>query len=153
VRRVITRNAVVLSRQGGILPRMLLPYRLFMGGPLGGGRQWFPWVHLTDAVRAIRFLVEHEEAQGVYNLAAPGVLTNAEWARVIGQILKRPAWLPAPTLALRLLLGESSTLVLDGQRALPKRLLEAGFTFQFPQAEAALRDLLEPGTAVEREMR
>ncbi len=142
VRRVIIRSATVLSAEGGALPRLLLPFRFFFGGPLGNGRQWFPWIHIADEVRAIRFLLEDEAASGPYNLVAPHPLTNAEFARALGRVLGRPAWLPVPAFALRLLLGEMSSMLLTGQRAVPRRLLEAGFTFHFPDAESALRDLL-----------
>ena len=142
VRRVIIRTGIVLSRDGGALPRMMLPFRLFSGGPLGSGRQGFPWIHHADEVRAIRWLIEHEDASGPFNLAAPETLTNAEFGRVLGRVLRRPSFMPTPGFALRLVLGELSTLLLDGQRQVPQRLLGLGFTFRFPTAEAALRDLL-----------
>ncbi|MGB9890899.1 MAG: TIGR01777 family oxidoreductase [Anaerolineae bacterium] len=142
VRRVVIRTGVVLSREGGALPRLALPFRFFLGGPLGNGRQWVPWIHIADEVRAIRFLLEQGAAQGPYNLAAPHPLPNRELARALGQVLRRPAWLPVPAFALRLLLGEMAAVLLTGQRALPKRLLEAGFAFRFPDGEAALQNLI-----------
>jgi uncharacterized protein (TIGR01777 family) len=142
VRRAVIRSGVVLSLEGIALPRMLLPFRLFVGGPLGSGRQWLAWIHLADEVRAIRFLIENEEARGAFNLVAPGVLTNAAFGRVIGRVLKRPAVVHVPASALQLLFGEMATVLVDGQRAVPLRLLELGFDFRFPDAEAALRDLL-----------
>ena len=142
VRRAIIRTGIVLSRDGGALPQMMLPFRLFAGGPLGSGRQGFPWIHLADEVRAIRWLIEREDASGPFNLAAPETLTNAEFGRVLGRVMRRPAFMPTPGFALRLVLGELSTLLLDGQRQVPQRLLDLGFTFRFPTAEAALRDLL-----------
>ena len=144
VRRVVIRTGVVLSLEGGALPRLLLPFRFFVGGPLGSGRQWVPWIHIVDEVRAIRFLLEQDEARGPYNLTAPHPVTNRELARALGRALRRPAWLPVPAPALRLALGEMSTVLLTGQRAVPKRLLEAGFVFQFPDLEAALRNLFQP---------
>lgn len=141
VRRVVIRTGVVLSMEGGALPRLSLPFKLFAGGSLGGGRQWFPWIHITDEVAAIRFLMAHEEARGPFNLTAPHPLTNAAFSQVLGRVLRRPAWLPTPAVVLRLLFGEMATILLEGQRAVPRRLLEAGFTFRFPEAEAALRDL------------
>jgi uncharacterized protein (TIGR01777 family) len=143
VRRVVIRSGVVLHASEGALPRMLLPFKLFVGGPLGGGRQALSWIHIADEVAAIRFLVEKEEAAGAFNLAAPHPLTNAEFGRAVGRVLGRPAWLPAPAFALRLALGEMATVVLDGQRVVPRRLLGMGFAFRFPEAEAALRDLLK----------
>jgi uncharacterized protein (TIGR01777 family) len=142
VRRVVTRSGVVFHAAEGALPRMLLPFKLFVGGPLGGGRQPLSWIHIADEVAAIRFLMEKEEAAGAFNLAAPHPLTNAEFGRAAGRALGRPAWLPAPAFALRLALGEVATMVLDGQRVVPRRLLAMGFTFRFPEAEAALRDLV-----------
>jgi uncharacterized protein (TIGR01777 family) len=142
VRRVVIRTGVVLSREGGALPRLVLPFRFFLGGPLGGGRQWVPWIHIADEAQAIRFLLENEAARGPYNLTAPHPVTNRELARALGRVLRRPAWLPVPAPALRLLLGEMSTVLLTGQRATPKRLLEEGFVFQFPRVESALKNLL-----------
>jgi uncharacterized protein (TIGR01777 family) len=143
VRRVIIRSGVVLHASNGALPRMLLPFKLFVGGPLGSGQQWLSWMHVADEVAAIRFLLDAEEAAGPFNLTAPHPLTNAEFGQVVGRVLGRPAWMPAPAFALRLALGEMATVVLDGQRAVPRRLLALGFAFRFPEAEAALRDLLE----------
>ncbi|MGQ9458392.1 MAG: TIGR01777 family oxidoreductase [Anaerolineae bacterium] len=142
VRRVVIRSAVVLSQEGGVLPLLLLPFRFFAGGPLGSGRQWVPWIHIADEVRAIRFLMERPEATGPFNLVAPHPLTNRELVRTIGRVLRRPAVVPVPAFALRLALGELATLVLDGQRAVPRRLSELGFAFQFPEVETALRNLL-----------
>lgn len=142
VRRTIIRTGVVLSTRGGAFPRLLLPFRLFVGGPLGSGRQWLPWIHIADEVAAIRFLIENEAAHGPFNLCAPNPLTNAEFGRVLGRVMGRPAFIPTPGFAIRLVLGEMATLLLDGQRAMPKRLLELQFAFRFPTADAALRDLL-----------
>jgi uncharacterized protein (TIGR01777 family) len=142
VRRVIIRTGVVLSSEGGALPRMLLPFRLFAIRRLGSGRQWFPWIHITDEVRAIRFLMETERASGSFNLSAPAPLTNAEFSRLLGKQLRRPALIPVPGFMLRLLFGEMATALLDGQRAIPRRLLQLGFTFQFAEGSLALRDLL-----------
>jgi uncharacterized protein (TIGR01777 family) len=143
VRRAIIRSGVVFSIEGGALPRMLLPFRLFAGGPLGSGRQWFPWIHIYDEVGAIRFLIENPAASGPFNLTAPAQLTNAEFSRVAGRVLRRPAFVPVPAFALRLLFGEMSTVLLEGQRAISRRLQDLGFAFRFPEAEAALRDLLQ----------
>jgi hypothetical protein len=138
VRRVVLRSGVVLTRQGGILPLLLLPFRLFAGGRLGSGRQWFPWVHLDDQVAAMRFAIENDRARGTYNLSAPQPLRNREAAAIVARVLRRPAWLPVPAFALRLLLGEKHILVLDGQFAPPDRLQAAGFTFAKPRLEEAL---------------
>jgi uncharacterized protein (TIGR01777 family) len=141
VRRVIIRTGVVLSTAGGALPRMLMPFRFFATSRLGNGRQWFPWIHIADEVGAIRFLMENDSASGTFNLAAPNPLTNAEFSCLVGQCLRRPILIPIPAFALRLLFGEMATAVLDGQRAIPKRLLQLGFNFQFPEAGHALKEL------------
>ena len=145
VRRVLLRTGVVLSREGGALPRMLLPFRLGLGGRLGSGRQPFPWIHIADEVGAIRFLMEREGARGPYNLTAPNPVSNAEFTRILARVLGRPALIPVPAFALRLAFGEMGDLLLTGQRAVPRRLLEAGYAFRFPDLEAALRDLLGKG--------
>lgn len=141
VRRAVIRSGVVLSAAGGALPLMALPFRFFVGGPLGSGRQWVPWIHIADEVAAIRFLIEDERASGPFNLVAPGALTNAAFSRVLARVLRRPALFPVPAFAMRLLLGEMSIILLKGQRAVPRRLLTLGFAFRFPDTEAALRDL------------
>jgi len=142
IRRVIVRTGLVLSTQGGILPIMLLPTRLFVGGPLGSGKQAVPWIHLADEVSAIRFLLENPEARGAYNLTAPNPVPQREMAEIAGQVLKRPSWFPTPALALKLALGEKASLVLEGQNARPHHLLAAGFQFRFENLDAALEDLL-----------
>jgi len=121
---------------------MLLQFRLFLGGPIGTGRQWFSWIHIQDEAAAIRFLIEQETASGPFNLVAPQPLTNAEWARALGRALGRPSFLPVPGLAMRLAFGEVADLLLTGQRAVPQRLLDSGFSFRFPEVEEALRNLL-----------
>ncbi len=143
VRRAVIRSGAVLSTEGGAFPPMLLQSRLFLGGPLGSGRQWLPWIHIADEARAIRFLIENERAQGPFNLVAPYPLTSIEFNRALGRVMRRPAFMPVPAFALRLLAGEMSTVLLDGQRAIPRRLLDLGFAFRFPKAEEALRDLLK----------
>ena len=141
-RHVSIRSAVVLSPEEGALNRLILPYRLFVGGPLGSGRQGFPWIHPADEVAAIRFLIENEAASGPFNLVAPEALTQAQFGAVLARVLNRPYWLPVPAFALRGALGEVATTVLDGQLAAPRRLLDLGFAFAYPTAEAALRDVL-----------
>jgi hypothetical protein len=142
VRRVILRTGIVFSRNGGALPRLTLPFRFFAGGRLGSGRQWYPWIHLADEVAAIRFLIDTAAATGAFNLTAPQPYTNDELSKLIAKVLGRPAVLPAPAFALRLLLGDMATVVLDGQRALPTRLLALGYRFRYTTAEGALRQLL-----------
>jgi uncharacterized protein len=142
IRRVIIRTGVVLSKKGGALPRMLLPFRYFVGGRLGSGNQWFPWIHIADEVGAIRFLIDNEAASGPFNLVSPNPVTNAEFSRLLGRQLKRPSFIPVPAIALRLLFGEMSTVLLDGQRAVPQRLIQLSYNFQFPNADTALHNIL-----------
>ena len=142
VRRVVARTGVVLSTEDGALPRLLLPFRLFVGGPMGSGKQWVSWIHLEDQARALRFLIEHEEAHGAINITAPNPATNRELAKAIGGVMGRPSWIPVPGFALRLAFGEVADVVLKGQRAVPRGLLGLGFGFQFPEAETALKELL-----------
>lgn len=142
VRRAIIRSGPVLDKHEGALPSMMLPFRLFVGGPMGNGRQWLSWIHREDEVAAIRFLIEHGEAEGPFNLCSPNPLTNADFGRVMGRVMSRPYWIPVPGFAIKLAFGEVTSAVLEGQRAVPQRLLDMGFRFRFPDAEAALRDLL-----------
>ena len=142
VRRVITRNAVVLGRSGGLLPLMALAVRLFVGGKFGDGKQAVPWIHLVDQVRAVRFLLENEAARGPYNLISPTPTSNAEFMRAIAKALHRPYWFHVPPFLLRLMLGEMSVLLTDGRYSQPKRLIELGFQFQFGKLETAMEDLL-----------
>jgi NAD dependent epimerase/dehydratase family enzyme len=109
---------------------------------MGSGDQWYSWIHIQDQARALRFLIETEEACGAFNLTAPNPATNGELAKLIGRTMGRPAFFPVPGFALRLAFGEVADVVLKGQRAVPKRLLSLGFGFQFPVVEAALQDLL-----------
>lgn len=143
VRLVTIRTGVVLSTQGGAFPLLLLPHKLFVGGPMGKGQQWLPWIHLEDEVQAIQFLMENSQAHGVYNLCAPEAVTNRTMSKTIGKAIKRPSFLPVPAFALRLLLGETASLVLDSQRQRPQRLQDAGFTFTHPELLAAIRHLIQ----------
>lgn len=142
VRRAVIRTGVVLSNEGGAFPKQVLPFKLFIGGPVGSGKQWYPWIHIEDEVRAIRFLIANENAEGPFNLCAPNPVTNKEFSKLIGEILGRPSFLPAPAFALRLLFGEMAVVLLEGQRAVPQRLLELGFRFKYETPRAALQNLL-----------
>ena len=133
------RFGVVLGHSGA-LPRMLLPFRLYAGGPIGTGQQWLSWIHIDDAVAAIRFAIEHTMT-GPINVTAPEPLRNRDFAAVAGRVLGRPTWLKTPAFALHLALGEQASLVCEGQQALPARLLAAGFRFRYPMLESALRAL------------
>lgn len=142
VRVVVMRTGIVLSMGGGALPFMALPFRYFVGGPLGSGRQYVPWIHEEDEIGAIRFMLDHESMRGAYNLCAPQPVTNAAFGKSIGRALRRPSYLPAPEFALRLALGEFATLIVDGQRQIPRRLQQTGFRFKYEEVDSALRDLL-----------
>ncbi len=141
-RVVVTRTGVVLSPSGGALAKMLPFFRLGIGGPVAGGRQYVPWIHLDDVVAALLFCADHPEASGPINLTAPNPVDNAELSRALGAALHRPALLPVPAFALRLLYGAMAEIVTTGQRAVPRRLLELGFEFEQPLIEPALRDVL-----------
>lgn len=132
------RTGIVLDADGGALAKMLLPFRLGLGGRLGDGRQWMSWIAREDVVRLIRRLVDTESAQGAYNGTAPVPVTNADFTRVLGAALHRPAVLPAPAAALRLMLGEMAGLLLTGQRVVPARASAQGFRFRHPSLPAAL---------------
>lgn len=142
VRRVILRTAIVLSMDGGPLPQTILPFKFFVGGPLGNGQQWWPWVHLDDVVGVIRYCIENESMSGVYNVCSPNPLPQKDFAKVIGKVMGRPSFIPAPAFALKLMLGEAAMLVLDGRRAVPERLTQNGYTWKYPKLEDALLDLL-----------
>lgn len=141
VRVVFIRTGLVLSAEGGFLSRLLLPFKLGLGGPLGNGRQWMPWIHIEDEIALIDFLLHQKSASGPYNACAPKPVRNREFAKVLGSVLHRPAFMPMPALALKVGLGELSSLLLGGQKALPTRLLEAGYSFRFTDLRAALDDL------------
>jgi uncharacterized protein (TIGR01777 family) len=143
VRRISIRSGIVLSKKGGALTRLLLPFRLFVGGPMGSGRQWYSWIHVLDHVRAIRFLIESTSAVGAFNLTAPHPVTNGEIAKNIGKTMKRPSFIPVPGFALKLVFGEVADVVLKGQRVIPERLIDLGFQFKYPTIEKALQDLLD----------
>ncbi|MEX2142953.1 MAG: TIGR01777 family oxidoreductase [Anaerolineales bacterium] len=142
VRQVVARMGIPLTMQGGAFPLLVLPFRFFGGNTFGSGQQVYPWIHFEDAIAALLFLVENPKASGPYNLSAPNPVSNREFARTLGRTLRRPVWIPVPRFALQLALGEVSTVVMDGQRAVPARLLEAGFAFRYPDLQPALQDLL-----------
>jgi hypothetical protein len=142
VRVARTRTGVVLSPRGGALAQMLPVFRLGIGGPVAGGSQYVPWIHLDDVVGALAFCVDEEAVAGPINVTAPRPVTNAEFSRGLGRALKRPAVVPVPGFALRLLYGEMSEIVTTGQRVIPERLQELGFAFRHPELDAALRDVL-----------
>jgi uncharacterized protein len=145
LRVVVTRTGVVLAQGGGALAKMLPFFRLGIGGPVAGGRQYVPWIHLDDVVGALLFCLDTQQVSGPVNLTAPAPVTNAELSRTLGRVLRRPAVLPVPALALKVLYGEMAQIVTTGQRVLPARLEQSGYAFRHPDLEAALRDVLGRG--------
>jgi uncharacterized protein (TIGR01777 family) len=139
MRIVRTRTGVVLSDQGGALEKMLPPFKLGVGGPVAGGRQYVPWVHLEDVAGALAFCLDTEAARGPVNVAAPEPVTNSELSKALGRVLRRPAVLPVPAAALRLLYGEMATIVITGARVIPRRLQELGYRFRHRDLDEALR--------------
>ncbi|HAS6307328.1 TPA: TIGR01777 family protein [Vibrio vulnificus] len=139
----LLRTGVVLAPHGGALKKMLLPYQFGLGGPIGSGKQYLPWIHLQDMVRAIVFLLETPHAQGEYNVCAPHPVSNKEFSHALAKSLHRPHFLWTPKWVMTLMMGESSCLLFDSIRAKPKRLTELGFTFHFSRIEPALNHLLK----------
>ncbi len=143
VRIIYLRSGLVLGKGAGILSRVLLPFRFFIGGHLGSGEQWLPWIHLVDEVKAIRFLLENEDLNGIFNLASPNPMQSKDFFKTLGKVMKRPSWFYVPEFWLKIIFGEmAEELILSGQRAIPKRLLEAGYEFTYTEAEDALREIL-----------
>lgn len=144
IRVVLLRTGLVLGADGGALPRLLFPFRIFAGGRLGSGRQWMPWIHMEDMVGIINFTISNDKARGPVNAAGPNPETNYHFSRIIGRVIRRPSRLPVPGPALRLLLGEmAGPLLLSGQRALPARALDLGYRFRHRELEPALRSILQ----------
>ena len=151
-RVAVMRFGIVLGRDGGALAQMLPAFRMFVGGPLGNGRQWFPWIHLRDLLSAIEFLLNTPSLSGPFNFSAPNPVRNRQLAATMGKVLARPSFLPAPRSLLRLALGEVGKVLVESQRAVPENLLDSGFTFRFPEIETALSDLVKtPPQPPERE--
>jgi uncharacterized protein (TIGR01777 family) len=141
VRVAVLRTGIVLGKGRGALAKMLPPFKLFLGGRLGSGRQWMPWIHIDDEVSLIQFLMEHDSAGGVFNATAPNPVTMGEFAASLGRVLNRPAWTPVPASVLSLLLGEMADMLLGGQRALPAAAEQAGFRFKYRNLDDALAAL------------
>jgi len=139
LRVAVTRTGVVLSESGGALEKMLPPFKLGVGGPIAGGKQYVPWVHVEDVIGALTFCLDATAAAGPINLTSPEPVTNAELSKTLGRVLRRPAFAPVPALAVQAFYGEMAMLVTEGVRAVPRRLTELGYRFRQPQLEAALR--------------
>jgi uncharacterized protein (TIGR01777 family) len=143
MRVAVTRTGVVLSPEGGALETMLPFFKLGIGGPVAGGRQYISWIHLDDVVGALLHCLQDQSAEGPVNLTAPNPVTNAEFSKALGRALHRPAFLPVPAFAIKLLYGEMSTIVTTGQRVKPERLKQLGYEFRQPDLDAALRSVLD----------
>jgi uncharacterized protein len=143
VRLAIPRLGVVLEKDGGALEKMLTPFKFFTGGPLGDGRQYLPWVHMKDVVRAVGFVIDNQHAEGVFNLCAPEPVTMSRFASAVGSALGRPSWIPVPAFALNLVLGEASKAILASHKMIPARLQKWSFEFEFPVIEPALKNILQ----------
>lgn len=142
-RVVLLRIGIVLSTDGGALPRMLPPFRFFVGGPIGNGRQGFPFIHIDDLAGLVLHALDREDLSGPMNATAPHPVTNAEFSKALGRVLGRPSWLPVPRLALRLAVGPAAAVLVTGQMAVPGRALDTGYEFRFPLVDKALHDLLD----------
>ncbi|MBW4417956.1 MAG: TIGR01777 family oxidoreductase [Myxacorys californica WJT36-NPBG1] len=140
-RLVILRFGIILG-MGGALGKLLTPFKLFAGGPIGSGRQWFAWIHREDVVNLILRALTHSDMEGVYNATAPKPVRMAEMTTVLGEVMNRPSWLPVPSIALEALLGDGAKVVLEGQEVLPKRTLASGFEYQYPTIRQALENIL-----------
>jgi uncharacterized protein (TIGR01777 family) len=142
-RVVLLRIGIVLAKDGGALPRMLPPFRFFVGGPIGHGRQGFPFIHIDDLAGLVLHALDQDGLSGPVNATAPHPVTNGEFSKALGKALSRPSWLPAPRLALRLVIGPAAAVLTSGQMAIPKRALDLGYEFRFPDVDKALHDLLD----------
>ncbi|QMS90461.1 TIGR01777 family protein [Nostoc edaphicum CCNP1411] len=141
VRLVILRFGIVLGN-GGALGKMIPPFKLFAGGPIGSGRQWFSWIHVDDLVSLILEALTKPEIEGVYNATAPKPVRMADLSQTLGQVMNRPSWLPVPAFAIEALLGDGAIVVLEGQQVIPKRTLETGFEYKYPNLQSALTQIL-----------
>jgi len=142
VRCAVIRTGVVLGRDGGAFAKLVKPFRFYLGGHLGSGKQWFSWIHLEDEIAAIKFLMENEHLKGAFNLTAPHPVTMKEFCKILGKVMHRPVWLNVPVFAAKLAFGEmADEMLLSGQKVLPNRLLDTGFDFMYANVEQALNDI------------
>ena len=141
-RVVITRFGIVLGPGGGALGQMLPVFKRFMGGSIGNGKQWFSWVHMSDLTEAFVFLFRHPDLSGPFNLCSPYPIRNKELAKAIGKAMHRPSFMPAPAFMIKLVFGEFGSVILKGQRVVPRRLLEHGFSFQYPEVDKAIENIV-----------
>jgi hypothetical protein len=142
-RVIVTRFGIVLGKTGGALGQMIPAFKRFVGGPLGSGNQWFSWIHMEDLLRAILFVLDTNDLEGPVNLCSPNPVKNKELAKALGEVLGRPSFLKAPGFMIRAILGEFGSVLLEGQRVIPERLLKAGYVFHYPELTDALREIVE----------
>lgn len=142
VRLVLLRTGIVLAKDGGALKQMLTPFKMFVGGPVGDGKQWMSWIHIDDEVGLILYALDNAGVNGPLNATAPKPVTNRDFATALGKTLGRPSFMPTPGFMLGFMLGESAQIVTSGQRVLPRKAIDTGYQFKFTDVEAALRDLL-----------
>jgi uncharacterized protein len=141
LRVALLRTGIVLDKGKGALAKMVPPFKLFIGGPLGSGQQWMPWIHIEDEIGLICFLIDNDAATGAFNATAPSPVTMEMFSKALGEVLKRPSWASVPASALALLVGEMADMLLGGQRAVPEAALKLGYTFKYPEIAGALRSL------------
>jgi uncharacterized protein (TIGR01777 family) len=141
VRVARIRTGIVLGKGQGALKKMVPPFKMFMGGPLGSGKQWMPWIHIEDEIGLLLFLMENENARGAFNATAPHPVTMEDFARALGEVLNRPSWVSVPPSALALIAGEMADMLLTGQRAVPEAALKLGYPFKYPMIGDALKSL------------
>ena len=143
IRTCYLRTGIVLGKNGGALAKMLPPFKMGLGGPMGDGKQWMSWIHLNDLVSIILHTIEHQEIYGAINGTAPNPVNNKDFSTTLGKVLKRPVWLPMPAFVLKLMMGEmAEELLLSGQRVIPVKMMDEGYIFQYPELEDALQDVV-----------
>jgi len=141
-RVAVMRFGVILGKHGGAMAKMVPAFKSFVGGPIGRGTQWFPWIHLADLMAAILFIFENPQVGGAINFCAPEPVRNKEFAKTLGEVLRRPAVMPAPAFMIRMVLGEFGSVLLDSQRTIPDKLLGYGFEFQYPDIKSAIEEIV-----------
>lgn len=144
IRKIFLRTGVVIGKGGGLVKNLMIPFKLFVGGPFGNGKQWLPWIHIKDEVEAIRFLLENKAVKGVYNLVSPNPVRQKDFMKAFGRTLNRPSWFKVPSFLLTSFFGEMAReMFLKSQKVKPTRLFEAGYRFHFLDVNIALNDLLK----------
>jgi len=142
VRVILIRTGIVLDPNQGALKKMILPYKFFVGGPLGSGKQWFPWIHIDDVINIIIFVLKNDKLSGAINVSSPQPITMREFSKKLGKAIRRPSWISVPSFALKILLGEMSAMLIGGLQMIPKKLIDNGFVFKYSNIDDALNNLL-----------